>query len=94
MKSKTYKQVRSKLCKEKTEFISHQGQISQISQTHQEDQKDQGNLKFLRLLISESLQRPSKNQSRHAKLLENHLKQKCQWNSLTRDSWQNTCRSR
>jgi len=85
MKFKTYMQVRSNFCKEKTKSIFHHGKISQTSQTHQEDKRDQGDLRFLRLLISESLQRPNENRSRHAKLLENHLKQKCQWNSLTRD---------
>ena len=45
----------------------------------------QGNLRFLRLLIFESLYRPSENQSRHAKLLENHLKKIYQWNLLARD---------
>jgi len=52
MKFKTYNQVRLKICKEKT---SHQGHISQTIQTHQEDKRDQGDLRFLRLLISESL---------------------------------------
>ena len=85
MKFKTFKQVLSKLCKEKTRSISHQRQISQISQTHQEDQKYLGNLRFLRLLIFNSLHRLSENQSRHAKILENYLKQKYQWNLLTRD---------
>ena len=42
MKFKTYNQVRSKICKEKSKSISHKGQISQTGQTHQEDEKTPG----------------------------------------------------
>ena len=42
MKFKTYNQVRSKICKEKTKPISHQGRMSQTSQNHQEGKKTPG----------------------------------------------------
>ena len=42
MKFKTYNQVHSNICKEKSESISHKGQISQPSQTHEEDKNTPG----------------------------------------------------
>ena len=85
MKFKTYDEVRSKICKEKRNLFLTKDRFHKPARLIKKTKRHQGDLRFLRLLIFESLQRPSENQSRHAKLLENHLKQKHQWNFLTRD---------
>jgi len=56
--------------KRKTRWILQQRQILQNGQTHKKASKNQGDLRFLRILSFELLQRPNENQARHTKLLE------------------------
>ena len=85
MNFKTYNQVRSKICTEKRNLFLTKDRFHKPVRLIKKTKRHQGDLSFLRLLIFESLQTSSENQSRHAKLLKNHLKQKYQWNLLTRD---------
>ena len=85
MKFKTYTKFVQRFAKRKINLFLTKGRFHKPVRLIKKTKRDQGNLMSLRLLIFESLQGPSENQSRHAKLLENHLKQKYQWNLLTRD---------
>ena len=84
MKFKTYNKACSKICKEKTRSISQKRMDFATKSDSSRRQKDQCNLRYFKLLRFESLQRPSENQSKYAKFLENHSKHKYCWNSLTR----------
>lgn len=85
MKSKTFKTSSFEASqREKRDVFLTKGRSYKSVRLTKKTSKNQGNLRFLRLLNSELLQRPNENQARHTKLLEIHLKPKCQWNSPTK----------
>lgn len=85
MKSKTFKTSSFKaLQREKRDVFLTKGRFYKSVRLIKKTNKNQGDLRFLKLLSSELLQRPNENQARHTKLLEIHLKCKFQWNSPTK----------
>ena len=85
MKYKTFKTSSFKASqREKRDVFLTKGRFYKSVRLIKMTSKNQIDLRFLRLLRSNLLQIPNENQARHTKLLENHLKPKCQWNSLTR----------
>ena len=79
--------------REKQDGFLNKGRFYKSVRLIKKTSKNQGDLRFLRLLSSELLQRPNENQARHTKLLEDHLKPKFQWNLLTKSFKQDTCSS-
>ena len=86
MKFKTFKTSSFEaLQREKQDVFLNKGRFYKSVRLIKKTNKNHSNLRFLKLLHSELLQRQNENQARHTKLLENHLKQKYQCKLFTRD---------